>query len=474
MSGSLTNRLVLAAKIEDVPGTLDTGVYSAANAKHQLIDARMAFDFPTFDRRIKRETLTPVPGLSGRRDATLTFSIEEAGHSSSTEPTWSKFMKACGYRVETLYKVTIGAVTGGPFRHGETITQTGTSATAKVFMDTYTGTTTLYVYDVVGSENNSGVWTGGTSGATATPSTDANTAAGFGWRPVDFDTVTVTYSGNDPAVGEVVTGGTSGAIGVIETISTGGSGGTAKIRVRNAKIYSSGETLTASATSGMGTASAIAQEDMPTLTCALYEDGKRKTAIGMRGTFTLSARVGEPVTMGFEFRGAFGAIADTSQLTGITYEDEIPPTMLGASVELRTEGTAGSYAARFSAITLNANNTLASRDDASASSGVREYMIVGRSGSGSIDPEADLEASYPAITNFKDNKVGALKFTVGSTLGNQFVHQVPGLRTTGVTVGDRNGIRTEELAFQMTGGSMANVGDSPNARNDLLIAYITA
>jgi len=474
MSGSLSNRLVLAAKIEDTPGTLDTGVYSATHAKHQIIDARMAFDFPTVDRRIKRSTLTPVPGLSGRRDARCTFSIEETGHSSSTEPTWSKFMKACGYRAETLYKVTIGAVTGGPFRHGETITQTSTGATAKVFMDTYTGTTTIYVYDVVGIENNSNIWTGGTSGATATPSTDASTAAGFGWRPVDFDTVTVTYSGSNPSAGEVVTGGTSGAIGVIETISTAGAGGTAKIRVRNARQYSSGETLTASTTGSIGTASAIAQEDMPTLTMAIYEDGKRKVGIGMRGTFSIAARVGEPTILSFDFQGAYGDVTDTTQLTGITFEDEIPPTLLGASTELRTEGTVGSYASRFASVSISAGNTLAAREDASATSGVREYMIVGRAGTGSIDPEADLESSYPSIGNHRDNKVGSLKFTNGSTLGNQFVHQIPGLRITGVSVGDRNGIRTEELGFQLTGGAMANVGDSPNERNDLLIAYITA
>ena len=475
MSGSLTSRHVIAAKIEDTPGTLDTAVYSATYAKYQLLgDAQMAFDFPTFERNIKRSTLTPVPGISGRRNARCSFSIEETGHSSSTAPNWDVFLRACGMRRETLYKVTIGAVTGGPFRHGETITQTSTSATAKVFLDTHNGTTTLYVYSVVGTEDNSNIWTGGTSGATATPSTDANTAAGFGYAPVDFDTVTVTYSGSDPSVGEVVTGGSSGAIGVIESIDTTGSGGTAKIRVRNALIYSSGEALTASTTGSIGTASAIAQEDMPTLTIASYEDGKRKVGIGMRGTFSLSGSVGQPMVFAFTFEGAYGTVGDVAQLSGITYADEIPPVLLGANTALRTEGGSTSYASRFSSITLDIGNQLAQRDDASAASGVRETMIVARRGTGSIDPEADLESSYPAIGNFAANTIGSLTFTNGSTVGNKFIHQVPGLRISGVNTGDRNGIRTEELAFELTGGAMANAGDSPNERNDLLIAYITA
>lgn len=476
MSGSLTNRYTLVAKIEDTPGTFDTAVYSATYGKHQLIGVpTFEFDFPTIQRGVVRPTLTPVPGLTGARNATISgLNIELIGHASSSVPTWDAFVRACGMRRETLEKITIGAITGGPFRHGETITQTSSGATAKVFMDTYTGTTTLYVYDIVGTENNSNVWTGGTSAATATPST-AGSAAGYGYAPVDFDTVTVTYSGSDPSVGEVVTGATSGAIGVIESISTSGSGGTAKIRVRNAKIYTNTEALTASTTGSIGNASAVAQEDMPTLSIAGYEDGVRKSATGCRGTFTLAGNVGEPVRFQFTFNGAYADVSDVAQLTGITYENRAtPPLMLGSNTTLRSEGVAGSYATRFSAISLALGNVVSQRPDASAASGIREYMITGRAGTGSLDPEADLESSFPVLGNFRDGDVGALQFTVGSTVGNQFIMQVPGLRFTATPVGDRNGIRTYNTSFELTGGAMANVSNSPNERNDMLLAYITS
>lgn len=475
MSGSLTSRYTLAAKIEDVPGTFDTAVYSATYAKHQLIGVpTFNFDFPTIQRNVVRPTLTPVPGLTGKRNASIAFTLEEIGHASSSVPTWDAFVRACGMRREAMEKITIGAVTGGPFRHGETITQTTSSATAKVFMDTYTGTTTLYVYDIVGTEDNTNTWTGGTSGATATPSTTGS-AAGYGYAPVDFDTVTVTYSGSDPSVGEVVVGGASGAKGVIESIDTSGSGGTAKIRVRNALMFQNTEALTASVTGSIGNASAVSQEDMPTLSIAGYEDGVRKSATGCRGTFTLAGNVGEPVRFSFQFSGAYSAVSDTAQLTGITYENQpVPPLMLGSNTTLRTESVAGSYATRFSAISLDIGNAVNERPDASASSGVREYMITGRAGSGSLDPEADLEASYPLLGNFRDGTVGSLQFTVGSTNGNKFIHQVPGMRITSTPNGDRNGIRTYAVGFELTGGAMANASNSPNERNDLLIAYITA
>lgn len=59
-----------------------------------------------------------------------------------------------------------GTVSNGPFVVGETVTQTGTSAT---FLYVGIVGTTLYMEDVSGSPNGTGLLTGGTSGATYTP-----------------------------------------------------------------------------------------------------------------------------------------------------------------------------------------------------------------------------------------------------------------------------------------------------------------
>jgi hypothetical protein len=476
MTGSLDSRQVLAAIEETTPGTLNSSVYAAAQAKHLIRNASIDFDFPVYTRDIKRSTLTPLPGLAGRKQARITFGIELTGEGSSGVPPYDIFLRACGLTRESLEKITIGAVTGGPFRHGETITQATTGATAKVFMDTYTGTTTLYVYDLVGSENNSNVWTGGTSSASATPSS-VGSAAGYGWRPVDFPTTTVTYATTpspDVAVSDIFQGGTSGAIGIVEEVDT--TGKVIKARIQNAKMFSAGETLTRITpdTDSLGAASSIAQEDMPTLTMALYEDGNRWTIAGARGTVSMTANNGEPAMLNFTFTGAFADDSDAAMLTGISHGLKVPPVMLGATALLGTEGSTPSYTARFQSVSLDLGNDLQYRESASATLGVIETMIVGRSGSGSVDPEADLEVSYPFVGNFADNAVGSLQFTIGTANGNKFIHQVPGLRTNGVGTGNRNGVRTRELAFEMTGGSMANVSNSANERNDWLIAYITA
>jgi hypothetical protein len=178
--------------------------------------------------------------------------------------------------------------------------------------------------------------------------------------------------------------------------------------------------------------------------------------------------------LNFVFTGAFADDADAAMLTGISHGLKVPPVMLGATALLGTEGTTPSYTARFQSVSLDMGNDVQYRESASATLGVIETMIVGRAGTGSLDPEADLEVSYPIVGNFADNNVGSLQFTIGSTVGNKFIHQVPGLRINGVGTGNRNGVRTRELAFEMTGGAMANVSNSANERNDWLMAYVTA
>lgn len=549
---ALFNRQQLAAIVESTPGTFNTAAYAAAQAQHQIIDASVVYDFPVYERNIKRGTLTPLPPLAGRRNGRLSFQLELAGNALATAskttvtfdatthriadsgngwvtagfyvgqtvivggssaalnnglkhltavaagyletleplttdasagetitvtalPTWNTFLRGAGYRDNAIYKITIGAVTSGPFRHGETITQTTSAATAKVFFDTYTGTTTLYVYDVTGTIDNTNVWTGGTTGATATPST-VQTLAGTGWFPVDFPSVMMTYSGSDPAVGEVLTGGTSGAVGLIEVVDA--TNNTVQVRVYNALMYSSGETLTASTTGSIGTASFIGQFDNPTLSLATYEDGLRKPLAGGRGNVSFAGRNGEPVLMSFEFTGSYPAdpndVTDSPNLLNVTFPTQTPPVMLGASALLGTEGSTPTYAPRFTAFTLDTGHEVNYRESASVASGVIEADITARSGSGTLDPEADLEAAYPFFANLSGQEVSNLKLDVGSTAGNKFRIQVPGARFTGITTGNRTNFATNEVAFAITGGARANVSDSPGERNDILIAYLTA
>ena len=49
-----------------------------------MIDPSAEFDLQTFDRNIKRDTLTPLRGLTGMKMGRVQFSLEMAGSTSST------------------------------------------------------------------------------------------------------------------------------------------------------------------------------------------------------------------------------------------------------------------------------------------------------------------------------------------------------------------------------------------------------
>lgn len=68
----------------------------------------------------------------------------------------------------------------GPFTAGETVTQTGTGATATVELAGGSGTL-FFVSNLSGSPNGTGVWTGSTSGATVTPTATPTTN---NWSPL--------------------------------------------------------------------------------------------------------------------------------------------------------------------------------------------------------------------------------------------------------------------------------------------------
>jgi hypothetical protein len=68
------------------------------------------------------------------------------------------------------YGITHGSISGGPFRVGETVTQTTSGATGIVV---YSEALKLFMRSLTGTFNNSAVITGGTSGATATASSTA-------------------------------------------------------------------------------------------------------------------------------------------------------------------------------------------------------------------------------------------------------------------------------------------------------------
>jgi hypothetical protein len=174
----LSRKRQLVAKIESVEGTVET--LAAADAKILAYNPKLNYNFSTFERNPARASMSQVGKIIGKRPGTLSCDVELRGSGTvGTSPEWAKLLQACGFEINVLKILTIGAITGGPFQHGETITATGSGATGRVIIKTVTGTATLYFVSTNAFIfTNGDVITGATSAATATVSGSAPINAG--------------------------------------------------------------------------------------------------------------------------------------------------------------------------------------------------------------------------------------------------------------------------------------------------------
>jgi hypothetical protein len=168
----LTRKRQVAAKVEAQEGIAETLAAIDAGILVNFSPKAM-YEPQMYQRDPVRASLTKLGKLAGKRSAGIDFSVELRGSGSLTaEPEWGKLIKACGFAFNPLKKITIGAITSGPFLHGETITGDTSGATGRVVVKTETGTTTLYFVELTGTFISTDLIEGATSGASASASTD--------------------------------------------------------------------------------------------------------------------------------------------------------------------------------------------------------------------------------------------------------------------------------------------------------------
>jgi len=178
----LTRRRQLAAKVESQEGVEE--VLASEDARLLVENPVMDIDPPIHERNPVGSSLSKIGDLPGKRTARLTFSLKLRGPGSSpSDPDWLKLLRGCGWAVNVLHMISIGAITSGPFKHGETITGGTSGATGRVIMDTWDGVTTLCFVSLSGTFENGETITGTISGASTTSSSDP-TEAGREIKPL--------------------------------------------------------------------------------------------------------------------------------------------------------------------------------------------------------------------------------------------------------------------------------------------------
>ncbi len=201
----LIRKRQLAAKIEAVEGTAETLLAADAGILVNF-SPKASYDPQMYQRDPVRASLTKMGKLAGKRSAGIDFSIELKGSGLVTvEPEWLRLIKSCGFASNALKKISIGAITSGPYLHGETITGETSGATGRVVIKTANGTTTLYFVALSGTFETGEVITGGTSGATATASVDP-VSAGFEIKPISGSVVSLTMGLFEDGIRKVLKG----------------------------------------------------------------------------------------------------------------------------------------------------------------------------------------------------------------------------------------------------------------------------
>jgi hypothetical protein len=171
----------VAVKAETTVGTAES---LTIDNVLEVFDASWNYDDRRFNRTPHRRKLGASKSRAALRFGGPRFKMEFRGSgSASTAPTIFSVLRAAGCQQEVARSIAIGAIAGGPFVHGETITGGTSSATGRVVNPTVNGATHVYYVAISGSFQNGEVLTGGTSAATATTSA-VSAAAGFVLRPL--------------------------------------------------------------------------------------------------------------------------------------------------------------------------------------------------------------------------------------------------------------------------------------------------
>lgn len=200
----LIRKRQLAAKIEGTEGTAET--LTAAEAKFLVYNPKVAHEIEMFTRDPVRSSFSGMGKIAGKRPAGLSFRLELRGSGTKTiDPAWITLLKGCGFESNVLKSINIGAITGGPFQHGETITGGTSAGKGRVIFNTATGATKVYYVVITGILQTGEVLTGGTSAATST-SSGAPVTEGQEYRPISTNVSSLTLGCYEDGVLKLIKG----------------------------------------------------------------------------------------------------------------------------------------------------------------------------------------------------------------------------------------------------------------------------
>ncbi len=407
----ITKKALLLAKKEITLG-LDP-VPDSTNDAMVVEEPAFEIDPTILERNFVADDLSPFADIIGRKQATITFTTEMKGNGLQQSgliadaPKISRLMEACGYFVNAV-QATIADQVTVPVNDFDN--PVGEEVITWVAAGTVTATKPVqYTMEVT---------TGGISGTAM----------------MDFYSNDLVVDDTTDDVSQVITSGTPLNIGTggatIAPTFTGSLTVNTKYYV---VVFPDGIRLTP------------ISSGQETYTIYLYLDGVRHIMTAARGNFTITAEAGNIAKVDFTFQGNYVAPTDESTPATPVFETQLPEQVELANL------TWGQQRDLVSAQwTFEQGNTLTPRPDVNANEGIKGVRITARDPVGSMNPEATTEADHPFWAEIEAGKLQFFVAKVGQAVGNNCFMWMPKAQISAMPYGDRDGIRTYEVAMKCT------------------------
>ena len=191
--------------------------------------------------------------------------------------------------------------------------------------------------------------------------------------------------------------------------------------------------------------------DFDSVTIHYNIDGVRHKVTGARGTFSITANVGEIPTIDFTMTGIYVAPDDSDQPT-VTYANQATPLIFkkGNTTGLNVMGLT---TAKLSNYSLDMGNEIVYRE---LVGGTGEVLLTNRNVTGSVQIEAvKMEVKDYFATALADT-LGIIEFTHGTTAGNKVKVDTAKADIADVSYGDLDGIAMLEIPFTAVPSTSGN------------------
>lgn len=447
------------AKIETTEGTSSS---PGASDAIQVFDPALTDSVEVQDRVPAGPTLSRDFAPIGRQTRQITFRSDLRGSGDTsipiTEPEWGKLIKACGYKLSTLRKLTCAAVSSGNGFHPGEIVQQSSGAIrgvvvacirAGAFIQRANTTGDLvYVAEIVGTFTAAST-TGESSGSVSIMSAAA-AAEGVGYQPTSEKLVNITtaaWTGSAPAnEGDVlkVESPSGTVVGAVQIINDNGTFTDMDVTLLFGTM-ANGNTLRSPGNGTTTINTGPTQTSTPSLTVRHNLDGRQRDLLGARGDFTCEGEVGQPMQFSWTFSGDLGSALDTPAVPTTGLSTIRPPRLLGAFC-LYGLG-AEVYRLTTKRVSLSNGGVVNPNLDANRAGGATGSNVTDRDPSFTVTVDQvhgafDWEAARNAGTVIR------VAFLLGTTAGNMMALVAPICQVTEIAQGESDGIATFDVTLR--------------------------